>query len=92
MVDPNPQCYIPSFKAISLVVLEKKIFERFLPYMGMAAILAMWPGPFEQILNLPLPGCCIWKKMEIGPGVSEEKQFEKDDDTDATDDGSLSIL
>ena len=24
-------------------------FLRFLPYMGMAAILVMWPGPFEQI-------------------------------------------
>ena len=23
-------------------------FLRFLPYMGMAAILVMWPGPFEQ--------------------------------------------
>ena len=44
------QCYIPSFKAIGLVVLQKKIFEGFLPYMGMAAILAMRPKPFEQIL------------------------------------------
>ena len=24
-------------------------FLKFLPYMGMAAILVMWPGPFEQI-------------------------------------------
>ena len=24
-------------------------FLRFLPYMGMVAILVMWPGPFEQI-------------------------------------------
>ena len=28
-------------------------FFRFLPYMGMAAILVMWPGPFEQTFVLP---------------------------------------
>ena len=33
--------------------------EDFLPYMGIVAILAMRPGPFEQIFNLPLPECCI---------------------------------
>ena len=36
----DPRCYIPSFVKISLPVLEK-IFEVFLPYMGMAAILVM---------------------------------------------------
>ena len=25
-------------------------FLKFLPYMGMAAILVMWPGPFQQIV------------------------------------------
>ena len=30
-------------------------FLRFLPYMGMAAILVMWPGPFEQIFVSPDP-------------------------------------
>ena len=29
------------FREIGVPVLEKKIFERFLPYMGMAAILVM---------------------------------------------------
>ena len=38
MIGPG---YIPSFKVIGLLVLEKKIFEGFLPYMGMAAILVM---------------------------------------------------
>ena len=28
---------------------REKDFLRFLPYMGMAAILVMWPGPFEQL-------------------------------------------
>ena len=32
---------MPSFVKIGLPVLEKKIFEGFLPYMGMAAILVM---------------------------------------------------
>ena len=45
---PRPQCYIPSHKVIGPLVLEKKIFEGFLPYMGVAAILVMWPRPREQ--------------------------------------------
>ena len=32
---------MPSFVEIDPLVLEKKIFEGFLPYMGMAAILVM---------------------------------------------------
>ena len=46
LVGPTPQRYIPSPKVICLLVLEKKIFKLFLPYMGVAAILVMWPGPF----------------------------------------------
>ena len=69
--------------ATGLVVLEKKSFERvFFIYMGMAAILAMIPIPFEQILNLLLPGCCLWNLIEIGPGILEEKSIEKVDDAD----------
>ena len=33
--------HIPSFVEINLPVLEKKIFEGFLPYMGVVAILVM---------------------------------------------------
>ena len=29
---------------------EEEDFLRFLPYMGMVAILVMWPGPFIQTL------------------------------------------
>ena len=29
---------------------------RFLPYVGMAAILVMWPGPFDQTFVLPFHG------------------------------------
>ena len=33
--------YMPSFVEIGPVVLEKKIFEGFIPYMDMAAIFVM---------------------------------------------------
>ena len=35
------QCYIPSFKVIGLLLLVKKIFLRFLPYIGIVAMLDM---------------------------------------------------
>ena len=38
MMGWSPRCYIPSFMKIGLPVPEKKIFESFLPYTGMAAI------------------------------------------------------
>ena len=41
MMGWSPRCYIPSFVKIGLPVLEKKIFEGFLPYIGVAAILVM---------------------------------------------------
>ena len=34
-------------------VSRKKTFEEFLPYMVMAAILVMRPGPFEQVFIAP---------------------------------------
>ena len=37
----SPQCYMPSVAEIGPPVLEKKIFEGFLPYMDMAVILVM---------------------------------------------------
>ena len=44
--------------------------------MGMAAILVMWPGPFEQLFVPPTPGGYIWNLVIIAPVVSEEKSFE----------------
>ena len=41
MMGRSPECYIPSFVEIGTSVPEKKIFEGFLPYMGVAAILVM---------------------------------------------------
>ena len=51
-------------------------FLKFLPYMGMVAILVMWPGPFEQIFVPPSHGSLIWNSASIGPVVSKEKKFE----------------
>ena len=43
--------------------------------MGMAAILVMWPEPFEQIFVPPSYGGSIWNLASIGPVASEEKMF-----------------
>ena len=61
--------------------------------MGMAAILVMWPGPFEQTFVPPSKGVSIWNLSSIRPVVSEEKMFEivdgrtTDDGRQTTDDG-----
>ena len=47
--------------------------------MGMAAILVMWPGPFEQTFVPPTQGGSIWNLSSIGPVISEEKMFENVD-------------
>ena len=47
--------------------------------MGMAAILVMWPGPFEQTSVPPTQGGSIWNLSSIGPVISEEKMFENVD-------------
>ena len=52
-------------------------FLRFLPYMGMAAILVMWPGTFEQTFVPPSNRSSIWNLTLIGPVVSDEKMFKE---------------
>ena len=47
--------------------------------MGMAAILVMWPGPFEQTFVPPTQGGSIWNLSSIGPVISEEMMFENVD-------------
>ena len=46
--------------------------------MGIAAILVMWPGPFEQTFVPPSQGGSTWNLASIGPVVSE-KMFENVD-------------
>ena len=52
-------------------------FLKFLPYMGMAAILVMRPGPFEQTFVPPSHGDTIWNLASISPLVSEENMFQE---------------
>ena len=69
---PRPQYYIPSHKVIGPLVLEKKIFEGFLPYMGMVAILVMWPRAREQTFVPPSHRGSIWNLALTGPAVLEK--------------------
>ena len=39
---------------------SREDFLRFLPCMGKAATLVMWPGPFEQIFVTPSQGGSTW--------------------------------
>ena len=55
---------------------EEEDFLRFLPYIGMAAILVKWPWPFEQFCVPLTPGGYIWNLVTIGPVVSEDELFE----------------
>ena len=52
-------------------------FLRFLPYMGLVAILVMWPGPFGQTFVPPSHRSSIWNLNLTGPVVSEEKIFKE---------------
>ena len=45
--------------------------------MGMAAILVMWSGSFEQTFVPPSHGGSIWNLTLIGQVVSEEKMFKE---------------
>ena len=76
MMGWSPQCYIPSFVEIGLLVLEKKIFEEFLPYMGVAAILVMRPASCHQIFIYFYLKAFIKNLVQIGTEVSETIQFE----------------
>ena len=50
---------------------------RLLSYIGMADILVMWPGPFEQTFAPPSHRGPRWNLTLIGPVVSEEKMFKE---------------
>ena len=76
MMGWSPRCYIPSFVEIGQRVPEKKIFEGFLPYMGMAAIMVMSPASCHQILISLYMKAFIKNLAQIGTVVSEKTQFE----------------
>ena len=70
-----------SYKVIGPLVLEK-IFEEFLPYMAVAAILVMWPIPREQTFVPPSHWGSIWNLALIGQAVLEKQIFENGGRTD----------
>ena len=67
---PYYQCCIPRPWAIVLLVSERKISKCFLPYMGVAAILVMWPRRREQTFVSSAHGGSLWNLALIGPMVS----------------------
>ena len=64
-------------------------FFRFLPNMALAAILVMWPGPFEQTFVPPSCRSSIWNLTLTGPVVSEEKIFKECGRRKTTTDGGV---
>ena len=74
MMGWSPQCYIPSFVEIDLTFPE--IFEGFVPYMGVAAILAMLPASCHQIFISLYLKAFIQSLVQISTVVSEKIQFE----------------
>ena len=76
MMGWSPRCYIPSFVEIGLPVPEMKIFEGFLPYVGMAAILVMWPASCHQIFVSLYLKAFLKHLVQIGKVVSEKIRFE----------------
>ena len=50
-------------------------FERFITYMGMAAILVMCPTSCNLILFSSYEKACIQNLAENGPLLSEKSQF-----------------
>ena len=75
------------FQGFQSIGSGEEDFLRFLPYVGMAAILVMWSRPFEYFFFPKGPGGCIWNLVTIGPVVSEDKSFEIVDGR-TTDDGA----
>ena len=76
MMGWSPGCYIPSFVEIGPPVPEKKIFEGFLPYMGVGAILVMLPVSCYQIFISLYLKAFIQSLVQIGTVVSEKILFE----------------
>ena len=75
MMGLSPQCYIPRFVEIGPLVPEK-IFEGFLPYMGVVAILVMWPATCHQIFISLYLKAFIQNLVQLDTVVSEKIQFE----------------
>ena len=76
MIGWSPRCYIPKFVEIDLPVPEKKIFEGFLSYMGVAATLVMCPASCHQIFIFLYLKAFIKILVQIGTVVSDKIRIE----------------
>ena len=74
-MDWSPQCNIPSYVEFGPPVPEKYIFDWFLPYRGVAAILVMGPVSCHQIFISLYLKAFIRSLVQIGTVVSEKIQF-----------------
>ena len=72
----STRCYIPSFVEIGQPVPEKKIFEGFLPCMGLTAILVMRPASCHQIFIPLYMNAFIQNLIQFNLVVSEKIRFE----------------
>ena len=75
MISWCPRCYIPSFVEIGLPVLEK-IFEGFLPYMGLAAIFVNMTSIMSSAFHFLVPESFHKNFVQIGTVVPEKIRFE----------------
>ena len=76
MMGWSPQCYIPIFGEIGPPVPEKNIFEGFLPYMRVGAILVMCHASCHRIFISLYLKAFIQNLVKINTVVSEKIQFE----------------
>ena len=75
MMDWSPGCYIQSFVEIDTPVPEKKALEGILPYMGVVAILVMWPEICHEIFIFMYLKVFIQNMIQICIAVSEKIHF-----------------
>ena len=78
MMGRSPQCYIPSFVEISLLVPEKTTFEGFLLYTDGVAIIVMSPASCHQIFISLYKKAFRQNLVQNGTVVSEKIRFEFD--------------
>ena len=76
MMGWSPRCYIPSFVEISPPDQEKKIFEGFLPYISLAAILVMRPASCHHFFISLYLKAFIKNLVQMGTVVSKKIRFE----------------
>ena len=76
MMGWSARCYIPSSVEIGQPVPENKIFEGFLPYMGVVAILVMSPASCHQIFISLYLKAFIQNLVQFHTAVSEKIRFE----------------